>query len=151
VAVAGNVYTILVSGKQSAGRYALIDMFVPPGGGPPPHVHHREEETFYVLEGEFEFFRHDQPPVRAAVGDYVRTPQGVVHTFRNVGATPGRLLTLAAPAGIERFFAAVGRPVAPGGTPRPEAEPPTPEQIEHVVRTAQQYGIEILAPPPAGR
>lgn len=33
VAVVGNVYTILVSGRQSGGRYALIDMYVPPGGG----------------------------------------------------------------------------------------------------------------------
>ena len=33
VAVIGNVYTVLVSAKQSAGRYAVIDMFVPPGGG----------------------------------------------------------------------------------------------------------------------
>jgi hypothetical protein len=36
VAVAGDVYTILVSGEQTAGRYCLIDMVVLPGGGPSP-------------------------------------------------------------------------------------------------------------------
>src|SRR3982750_1827034 len=53
VAVVGDVYTILVSGKQSAGRYAVIDMHVPPGGGPPPH-RHDFEEMFTVLDGEVE-------------------------------------------------------------------------------------------------
>ena len=53
VAVVGNVYTILVSGRQSGGRYALIDMYVPPGGGPPPH-RHDFEEMFHVLEGVVE-------------------------------------------------------------------------------------------------
>jgi hypothetical protein len=43
VAVVGDVYTILVSGRRSGGRYALIDMYVPPGGGPPPHRHDFEE------------------------------------------------------------------------------------------------------------
>jgi hypothetical protein len=37
VAVAGGVYSILVSGAQTAGRYCLIDMIVPNGGGP-PHI-----------------------------------------------------------------------------------------------------------------
>ena len=33
VALVGDVYTILVTGEQTGGRYALIDVFVPPGGG----------------------------------------------------------------------------------------------------------------------
>ena len=53
LAVVGDVYTVLVSGKQSGGRYALIDMYVPPGGGPPPH-RHDFEEMFHVLEGTVE-------------------------------------------------------------------------------------------------
>ncbi len=43
VAVVGDTYTILLTGQDSAGRYALIDMHVPPGGGPPPHRHDFEE------------------------------------------------------------------------------------------------------------
>ncbi len=31
--VVGDTYTILVSGADTAGRYTLIDMHVPPGGG----------------------------------------------------------------------------------------------------------------------
>src|SRR6202044_639710 len=47
----GDTYTVLVSGEDTAGKYTLIDMHVPPGGGPPPH-RHDFEEMFTVLEGE---------------------------------------------------------------------------------------------------
>jgi quercetin dioxygenase-like cupin family protein len=53
VGVAGDTYTILVMGKDTGGRYCLIDMYVPPGGGPPPH-RHDFEESLTVLEGEVE-------------------------------------------------------------------------------------------------
>jgi hypothetical protein len=43
VSIAGDTYTILVSGVETAGRYCLIDMHVPAGGGPPPHRHNFEE------------------------------------------------------------------------------------------------------------
>src|SRR5215831_15552599 len=49
----GDTYTVLLSGKDSDGRYCLIDMHVPPGGGPPPH-RHDFEETFIILGGELE-------------------------------------------------------------------------------------------------
>ena len=41
--VVGDTYTILLSGRDTAGRYTLIDMHVPPGGGPPPHRHDFED------------------------------------------------------------------------------------------------------------
>src|SRR6476620_3136555 len=67
VAVAGGVYTILLSGADTAGLFALIDMRVPPGGGPPPR-RHDFEEMFRVLEGELEFtFRGETSTVRAGV------------------------------------------------------------------------------------
>ena len=59
VSIAGGVYTILVTGEQTAGRYCLTDMLVPPGGGPPPHRHDFEEMST-ILDGEIEFiFRGD--------------------------------------------------------------------------------------------
>ncbi|MGR9188143.1 hypothetical protein [Rhizobium leguminosarum] len=39
ISQAGNVYSLLISGAQTEGRYCLIDMLVPDGGGPPPHRH----------------------------------------------------------------------------------------------------------------
>ena len=39
IGLVGDTYTILVAGKDTQGRYCLIDMHIPPGGGPPPHRH----------------------------------------------------------------------------------------------------------------
>jgi hypothetical protein len=33
LAVVGDTYTILLSGEQTAGRFALIDTLIPAGGG----------------------------------------------------------------------------------------------------------------------
>ena len=41
ISIAGDTYTILLTGQNTAGRYCLIDRLVPPGGGPPRHRHER--------------------------------------------------------------------------------------------------------------
>src|SRR5207244_3345497 len=78
VALVGDVYTILVTGEQTGGRYALIDMFVPPRGGPPPH-RHDFEEMFHVLEGEVEvLFRGARSAARAGAEIQERVPPAAV-------------------------------------------------------------------------
>ena len=67
LAVVGDTYTVLLSGEQTAGRFALIDMLIPVGGGPPPH-RHDFEECFHVLEGSVEVTLRDDPPVRLGPG-----------------------------------------------------------------------------------
>src|ERR1700757_3680931 len=70
--VVGDTYTILLSGRDTAGRYTLIDMHVPPGGGPPPH-RHDFEETFVLLDGELQAtFRGAKRIVRA--GETIHIP-----------------------------------------------------------------------------
>ncbi len=65
IGVVGDTYTLLLTGKETAGRYCLIDMHIPPGGGPPPH-RHDFEETFALLDGEIEAtFRGETVTVRA--------------------------------------------------------------------------------------
>lgn len=72
VAVVGDTYTIVVTGKDTGGQYTLIDMYVPPGGGPPPH-RHDFEEMFTMLDGEVEFtFRGETMVVR--IGETVNIP-----------------------------------------------------------------------------
>src|ERR1700678_1650209 len=53
IGLVGDTYTILLTGKDTAGRFCLIDMHIPPGGGPPPH-RHAFEGSFVILEGEIE-------------------------------------------------------------------------------------------------
>lgn len=108
--VVGDTYTILLSGKETAGRYCVIDMHVPPGGGPPPH-RHDFEETFVLLEGELEAtFRGETVTVRA--GETVQVPANAPHQFRNASGGDVRMLCLCSPAGQEEFFEEVGVRVA---------------------------------------
>ena len=104
--VVGDTYTILLSGHDTAGRYTLIDMHVPPGGGPPPH-RHDFEEMFSILDGEIELtFRGETTTART--GDTVNIPANAPHVFRNASDRPARLLCLCAPAGQEDFFREIG-------------------------------------------
>src|SRR5258706_3427718 len=92
IGLAGDTYTILLTGKDTAGRYCLIDMLVPPGGGPPPH-RHDFEEMFTILEGKIEVtFRGAKSVVRA--GETINIPANAPHAFHNRGERPARLLCL---------------------------------------------------------
>jgi quercetin dioxygenase-like cupin family protein len=145
IGVVGDTYTILVSGHDTAGRYTLIDMHVPPGGGPPPH-RHDFEEMFIVLDGEIELtFRGVTAIARA--GDTVNVPANAPHVFRNAAEEPARLLCLCSPSGQEDFFQAVGVPVASRTEPPPPLDDAgTAAFIAKAVALAPQYRTELLVP-----
>jgi quercetin dioxygenase-like cupin family protein len=145
VSIAGDTYTLLVMGDDTAGRYCLIDMFVPPGGGPPPH-RHDFEEMFTVLEGAIEVtFRGTTSTART--GETVNVPANAPHMFRNASAQPARLLCMCSPPGQERFFLEVGDPVSSRTAP-----PPTLSESERAARVAKaealapRYRTELLKP-----
>ncbi len=139
--VAGELLTLKMVGEDTDGAFTILEEITPPQGGPPPHMHSREEETFYVLEGELEFMVGDHAiPVTA--GSVVYGPKGVLHTFRNVGTTPSRMLVLITPAGFEKLFEEVGEPAPDPSSPPSFGQ----EEIEQLLAAAPKYGMEI--PPP---
>jgi mannose-6-phosphate isomerase-like protein (cupin superfamily) len=69
----------------------------------PLHVHENEDELFYVVEGEH-VIRVGGEEFRVGPGGLVFAPRGVPHSQRRVVPRTGRLLVLAAPAGLEGFF-----------------------------------------------
>jgi quercetin dioxygenase-like cupin family protein len=143
--IVGDTYTILVTGDDTAGKYTLIDMHVPPGGGPPPH-RHDFEEMFTVLEGEVELsFRGQNLLARA--GETVNVPANAPHGFRNTFDEPARLLCLCTPPGQEEFFTAIGAPV----TSRTEPPPALDEDAQAAFLAkskalAPEYRTELLLP-----
>jgi quercetin dioxygenase-like cupin family protein len=142
--VVGDLYTIKASGKDTGGKFALIEAEVLPGGGPPPHVHSREDEAFYILEGELEFHADGQRFV-ATAGAWVTLARGSLHHFRNTGSSTARMLIVATPSGLEDFFVEVGREAVEGET---EPVVPSPEDIQKLLATAPKYGLDIRVPTP---
>ncbi|MCA9413513.1 MAG: cupin domain-containing protein [Candidatus Omnitrophica bacterium] len=140
VAIVGDIYRMLATGKETNGAYALIDARVFPGGGPPPHVHSREEEGFYVLEGEVAFYKGEERIV-AKAGDSVHLLRGEPHRFKNETAEMAKMLIWVAPAGAEQMFLEIGEAVEDLNTPPKITE----KQIAHLMEVAlKKYGIEIL-------
>jgi quercetin dioxygenase-like cupin family protein len=143
--VVGDTYTILLTGADTAGRYTLIDMHVPPGGGPPPH-RHDFEEMFTVLDGEVLLtFRGQQSVARA--GETVNVPANAPHAFTNASGAPARLLCMCSPAGQEEFFREVGQRV--GARTEPPAELDAAAQAAFVAKAqalAPQYRTVLLGP-----
>jgi quercetin dioxygenase-like cupin family protein len=145
IGLVGDTYTILISGDDTAGKYTLIDMHVPPGGGPPPH-RHDFEEMFTVLEGEVELSFRDQH-LMAKAGETVNVPANAPHAFRNASGQAARLLCMCTPPGQEVFFRDVGTPVAS------RTEPPAPldadAQAAFIARSkalAPEFRTELLLP-----
>jgi quercetin dioxygenase-like cupin family protein len=143
VGVVGDTYTILLTGKDTAGQFCLIDMHIPPGGGPPPH-RHDFEETFTVIEGELEAtFRGRRVMVRA--GETINIPANAPHQFRNSSTKAARMMCICSPAGQEEFFLEVGVPV-----PTRTAEPPKLDEaaqasfIAKARELAPKYRTELL-------
>ncbi len=146
IGLVGDTYTILLSGKDTNGKFCLIDMHVPPEGGPPPH-RHDYEETFTVQEGEIEVtFRGEKQTVRA--GQTVHIPANAPHQFKNVSGKTARLLSVCAPAGEDGLFKEVGTPVATRITPAPK--PSAQEQAEMQAKSkalAPKYRTEFVDKP----
>ena len=143
VGLVGDTYTVLLGGKDTAGRFCLIDMNIPPGGGPGPH-RHDFEESFTVLEGEIEAtFRGQKNAVR--VGETISIPANAPHRFQNVSDKAARLLCICSPAGQEEFFLAVGDPVDSRIAPPPKlSSEQRAERIQRAKALSAKYRTELL-------
>lgn len=105
LALVGETVRVLADAQVASGRCFIFEETTPPGGGPPPHRHGVDDEHFYVLEGTYGF-QIDGNEITAEPGAFVTAPRGSLHGFRNVGSTPGRMLIVCAPCGLERCFRA---------------------------------------------
>ena len=141
--VVGDLYTVKASGEDTGGAFTLIEVLVPPQSGPPPHTHRREDEAFYILEGEFEV-HIDERRLTAGPGSWVTLGKGSLHHFKNIGPGPARMLIIATPAGLDRFFLEAGREATDAS---PESGAATPEDRERLLAVSPKYGVEIESPP----
>jgi quercetin dioxygenase-like cupin family protein len=134
--ILGDRIWVKLSGEDTEGSYAIMENVSQPRQGPPLHRHTREDESFYVLEGEF-VFEVDGERIPAGPGCSVYAPRGTAHTFQNAGNTPGRLLVVVQPAGLDNFFADLD--AATRGRNEPE--------LSVIAPVFERHGLELLGPP----
>jgi len=140
--VVGDTYTILLTGEDTAGRYALIDMHIPPGGGPPPH-RHDFEEMFHVLEGHFEVtFRGERTVI--GPGETINIPARAPHFFHNSSDADARVLCMIPPPGLEQYFTLWGQPLPTRTSPPDPAE--TEQRLGRAIELGPEFKIENLPP-----
>jgi len=137
----GDQIAFLITGAESGGAFFMAEVSVPAGGGPPPHFHRREDESFYLQEGTLTLQAGGQT-LNASPGDFVHIPRGTVHSFKNTGDGNAKMLMVATPAGLEKFFEEAFYPA-----PR-SASPPlvTEALMQRLLAAAPKHGLELLPP-----
>ena len=151
VLVLNELITILLTGDETGGEYAVVESITQPGDGVPLLHTHPQQETFLILEGTYEIYGQDEDGNKfatpASAGTIVHVPGGAPHGFMNVGDAPGRLLLTIEPAGnMEVLFEEIGIPV------EDKANPPTPENppdMDVLFQAFAQHNVHFVEGPEA--
>jgi mannose-6-phosphate isomerase-like protein (cupin superfamily) len=98
-----NAVEVLVTSKETGGRFTVCRLRTENGGGLPLHEHLYEDGFFFVLEGEYRFEIGDKPST-AAQGTSVFVPRGTAHKFRQVSDGAATLLVVSMPGGFDLFI-----------------------------------------------
>ena len=136
--------TLKERGKETGGRFALVEVVGLPGSGPPPHIHHSVDEVYWLLEGELEVLDGERT-FTAKAGSVFHIPKGTLHAWRNATTEPARTLLLILPAGFEGFFEEAGVPGTDLSSPPP---PPTSNELQKMVEIGRKYDTEYPPLPP---
>lgn len=139
LSVVGDQLRVLADSASSGGACAIFEETCGYGMGPPLHRHTREDEHFYILAGLYKFSVNGQESILGP-GGYAFAPRGSVHTFVNItppsAPTPGRMLIVCTPGGLENPFRACDRLGKSGNPP-----------MDAIVEVFKHHDIEFLGPP----
>jgi quercetin dioxygenase-like cupin family protein len=131
---------IKTSSAATGGAFTVFEGETKPQSGPPLHLHRDQDESWYIIEGEYRF-EVDGKEILGRAGDTIYAPRGTRHTFQNIGATTGRILTTVIPGGLDVFFAELEAIVPPGAAPDPA----------RMIPLFEKHGLELHGPPLAAR
>jgi mannose-6-phosphate isomerase-like protein (cupin superfamily) len=107
--VVGDLVKFIQTGEQTGGQYDLFEAYVPPNVGTTPHIHLQQDEGFYILDGEVKFQLNDKV-ILATPGTFVNVPKGTIHAYRNLEATPVRMIIQGVPSGLDKLIEDTSRP-----------------------------------------
>jgi mannose-6-phosphate isomerase-like protein (cupin superfamily) len=136
LSVLGHVVNVMLGSAETQGDSFVFEAISPAGLFVPPHLHEYEDEYGDIIEGVYEVFL-DGRIYTAETGAVLYCPRHTSHGFRNIGATPGKMIWLSTPGtSVERFFDELGA--------LPADAPP---DMEKVVGIFAKYSIQVLPPP----
>ena len=97
------IYTIILDGKESAGKYSIIEVEFPTKKEIPLHKHTKENIIIYIIEGEF-LIRSGKENINGIPGKVLRLEKNIEHSYKKIGNDKGKILVLFEPAGFENYF-----------------------------------------------
>jgi quercetin dioxygenase-like cupin family protein len=142
----GELAILRVTGKETGGRYTLVELWAAKEGEVPWHVHRNEDEAFYILEGEMTIHVGEQT-FKGVPGSFVFAPKDIPHMYTVDSPGHARLLMFFSPSGFENFIRATSDP-AESLVPPPPAD--IELDLEQIAALARQYGAEFVEPPEGG-
>lgn len=108
----GLLWNVVLSAKDTAGQFTMMDQLMPKDSGPPPHIHERYDEGFFIIEGEVEYtvgVGDDRHAVIAKDGASVWIPRGTMHAFQ-VKSETARALNFYTPGGFDESISYLATP-----------------------------------------
>lgn len=140
-ATMGSLLFVKVGAKETEKTYTLVEIKLGPQGEMPLHSLEKQDECLYVREGTIKVTVGDKT-YESGPGGFFFVPKGTVHSFRNVGNKPARVLAMTKPAGLEDFIAAAcdkGKDAL--------AMPPKPEMkdLERLRKVGERHGVKVVA------
>jgi mannose-6-phosphate isomerase-like protein (cupin superfamily) len=126
--------------SADGGGLALLDAHGGRGDATPLHVHRDEAEIFYLIDGQITAWAGEEQH-ELAEGSAVYLPPGLPHAFR-VDSETARIITVTAPGKFADLIRAVS-------IETDEVPAHWDFDLNRMIATAPQYGIEIVGPPPS--
>lgn len=134
----GHLMSLLITSKETSGRYALLRASERRGLEPPPHTHTKEDEAFLILDGEVVYSVGNQT-FHAKKGDVMFLPKNIRHSFK-IQTEVLETLILLTPGGLENYFVEMSKPAEEVELP---PMPEVPPDIKKLIQTASKYGVRF--------
>jgi quercetin dioxygenase-like cupin family protein len=142
VALAGESYTLVATGAETGGSYAIVELHSPAGSaGLPTRTLLRSDLALYVLQGALRVTAAERS-VDVTAGGFANIPRGTPHAIRNITNSPAKAMLVVTPAGFEAMLAEIGSPVSDATAP-PKADE---NQTERLFTAGPKYGVEFHPP-----
>lgn len=131
----------LIAGRETGGRYSMLEFVSPAGRGTPLHMHERETESVHLLSGELQVTVGEES-FHLSPGDTIVLHPHQAHRLITGMNEDARYIVVCAPAGFEDFVASCVT-VDDGAWP---PSPPSKHDIDTLLGHAARFGITIFPP-----